>query len=168
MASCQNVSVIHARTFCLIRRNEMIKINGIEPRDEERLIAFFTLDGQEFSCGNVPAEFTKAKDVQDHLDSRTDKFKLLILRKQYPESDHLRFQKDDKTELEAMKEWITKGHKNKILIGLTTAGNPKYGYKMIKKQELEYRHPKSVRLVAKIEGANITPEMKDLLKEIVK
>jgi len=146
----------------------MIEINGIKPRDEKRQVAFFTIDGQEFSCGNVPISLTKAKDIQAHLDARVDEFKLLILRKQYRESDYLRFQADDKTELEAMKEWIMKGHKNKIQIGLTAVGNPKYGYKVIEKQELEYRHPKWVALMAKIEGANIAPEMKGLLKEIVK
>ena len=147
----------------------MIKINGIEPRDEKRQVAFFTIDGQEFSCGNVPAELTKEEDVQTHLDARSDEFTLLILRKQYPGSDYLRFQKDDKSELEAMKEWIAKGHKNKIQTGLTTAGNPQYGYEIIEKQEfLEYKHPKSLRLLALIEGSNVAKEIKDLLIEIVK
>lgn len=146
----------------------MIEIKAIEPRDEKRQIAFFTIDGQEFSCGNVPTELTKKPDVQAHLDARADEFKLLILRKQYPETDYLRFQKDDKTELEAIQEWIAKGHKNKIQIGLTAAGNPKYDYKVIEKQELKYRHPKSVRLLALIESSTVAPEMKNLLKEIVK
>jgi len=146
----------------------MIIINGIKQRDEKRQIAFFTIDGQEFSCGNVPAELTKTEDIQVYLDSRADEFKLLILRKQYPETDYLRFKKDDKTELEAMREWITKGHKNKIQVGLTLGGKPKYGYKVIEKQELQYKHPKSVRLLALIEATNVAPEMKNLLKEIVK
>ncbi|MCK4792802.1 MAG: hypothetical protein KAV87_54235 [Desulfobacteraceae bacterium] len=146
----------------------MIEINGIKQRDEKRQIAFFTIDGQEFACGNVPTELTKIEDVQAHLDARADEFKLLILKKHYRESDHKRFQADDKTELEAMQAWVAAGHKNKIQIGLTIAGNPKYGYEVIEKQELEYRHPKSVSIMAKIEGANITPELKDLLKEIVK
>lgn len=146
----------------------MIEINGTEPRDEKRQVAFFTIDGQEFSCGNVPVGLTKAEDVQAYLDSRADDFKLLILRKQYPETDYLRFQKDDKTELEAMNEWVTKGHKNKIQIGLTTVGNPKYGYETIEKQELAYKHPKSIRLLALIETSNVAKEVKDLLKEIVK
>jgi len=141
----------------------MIEINGIKPRDEKRQVAFFTIDGQEFACGNVPAELTKKADVQAHLDARADEFKLLILRKQYPESDHRRFQKDDKTELEAMKEWVSKGHKNKIQIGLTVARNPKYGYEIIEKQELQYKHPKSVRLLALIEASAVAKEIKDLL-----
>ena len=136
----------------------MIEINGIQPRDEKRQVAFFTQDGQEFSCGNVPVALIKTENIQAHLDARADEFKLLILRKQYRESDYLRFQVDDKTELEAMKEWISKGHKNKIKVGV---------YEIIEKQELEYKHPKSIRLLAKIEGSNIAPELKDLLKEIV-
>lgn len=146
----------------------MIEINGIQPRDEKRQVAFFTIDGQQFACGNVPAELTKMEDVQAHLDARADEFKLLLLKRQYPQSDHLRFQIDDKSELEAIAAWVAAGHKNKIQIGLTVAGKPKYGYKVIEKQELEYKHPKSITLMAKIESANITPEMKDLLKEIVK
>lgn len=146
----------------------MIEINGIKPRDEKRQIAFFTIDDQEFSCGNVPAMITKMEDIQAHLDVRADEFKLLILTMQYPESDHLRLKQDNKTELEAMNEWITKGHKNKIQIGLTTTGKPKYGYEIIEKQELQYKHPKSVRLLALIEASTVSKEIKDLLKEIVK
>jgi len=146
----------------------MIEIQGIKQIDDKRQIAFFTVDGQEFSCGNVPAELTKKPGIQAHLDARADEFKLLILRMQYPETDYLRLQKDDKTELEAMNEWITKGHKNKIQVGLTAAGNPKYGYEVIEKQELQYKHPKSVRLLALIEASPVAKEIKYLLKEIVK
>ncbi len=146
----------------------MIEINGIQPRDEKRQIAFFTIDGQEFSCGNMPTELTKTEDIQSHLDARADEFKLLILRMQYPESDYLRFQIDNKSEYEAIEEWVTKGHKNKIQAGLTAAGNPKYGYEVIPKQELQYKHPKSVRILALIEASAVAKEIKDLLIEIVK
>ncbi len=146
----------------------MIKINGIQARDEKRQIVFFTIDGQEFTAGNVPIELTKTNDIQAHLNARTDEFKLVMLKMQYIEADYLRFQKVGKTELEAMKEWITKGHKNKIQIGLTLAENPKYGYKVIEKEELVYRHPKSVRLTPLIESSSVNKEVKDLLKEIVK
>lgn len=146
----------------------MIEINAIQPRDEKRQIAFFTIDGQQFSAGNVSIELTKMEDVQAHLDARSDEFTLLILRKEYPGSDHLRFQIDDITELEAIQEWIAKGHKNKIQVGLTVAGKPKYGYEIIEKQELQYRHPKFIRLLALIEASNVDKEIKDLLKQIVK
>lgn len=146
----------------------MIKIQAIKTIGDEMHVAFFTIDGQEYTCGNIPIELDTKANILAHLEKIEDKFILLILRQQYPESDHLRFQKDDMTELQSMQKWITAGHRNKIQIGLTTTGKPKYGYKMIEKQELEYRHPKWIGLVAKIEGANITPELKDLLKEIVK
>ena len=74
----------------------------------------------------------------------------------------------DKSLYEAMNEWVTKGHKNKIQIGLTATGNPKYGYEVIEKRELTYKHPKSVRLLALIESSNVAKEIKDLLIEIVK
>lgn len=146
----------------------MIEINRIEPRDEERQVAFFTIDGQEFSAGNVPLLLVKIEDIQAHLDARADEFKLLILKMQYAESDHLRFQTNDKTELEAMEEWIATGHKNKIQVGLTATGKPKHGYETIEKQELRYKHPKSVRLLALIEDSTVAKETKDLLTEIVK
>lgn len=146
----------------------MIEIKAIEPRDEKRQIAFFTIDGQEFSCGNVPADLVKAEDVQAYLDSRADEFKLLILKKEYPESDHLRFQKDEKTELEAMEEWITKGHKNKVMTGLDDKLKPIYIDQVIEKKELEYKHPKWIGIQMKIDSLNIAKELKDVLKEIVK
>lgn len=146
----------------------MIEIQGIKKRDENRQVAYITVDGVELSVGNVPIELTKTEDIQAHLDARFDKFKLLILRKLYRGSDHLRFQKEDMTELEAIEAWITKGHKNKIIVGYYKNGKPKYGYQVIEKQELKYRHPKWIGLKAKIEEANITPELKSLLKEIVK
>lgn len=140
-----------------------IIIKAIEQRDETRQVAFFTIDGQEFSAGNVPATLTKTEDIQAHLDARADEFNLLILKKSYPESDHKRFLKEGMTEIQSMQEWIAKGHKN-----LIDKKGTKNIYIVIDKQELEYRHPKSVGLMAKIEGAGITPELKDLLKEIVR
>ncbi len=147
-----------------------IEIKAIEPRDEERQVAFFIIDGQEFSCGNVPATLTKAVDIQAYLDSRANEFKLLLLKGEYPESDHLRLQADDKTELEAMTAWITAGHKKKIIVGYKDEEQtkPTYSYKTIEKQELQYKHPKSVRLLALIEASTVIKEIKDLLKEIVK
>jgi len=150
------------------RKKMIIELIATKPRDSKRQFAFIKVDDIEFSVGNVPIGLTEEKDVQAHLDARADEFKLLILRKQYRESDYLRFQVDDKTELEAMKEWISKGHKNKIKVGV---------YEIIEKQELKYKHPKWIGLTAKIENLNIsidTPIMtafesiKDLLKEIVK
>ena len=146
----------------------MIEINEIKQRDDERQIAFFTLDGQEFSCGNVPIGLDTNTKILKYLNGREDEFKLLILRKQYPESDHKRFFKDDISELKAMQEWIAKGHRNKIQIGLTKTGKPKYGYEVVEKQELEYRHPKWIGLMVKIDASSVDNKTKELLKEIIK
>lgn len=146
----------------------MIEINTMKPRDEERQIAFFTIDGQEFSCGNVPAGLTKKPEIQAYLDGRADEFKLLILKKEYPGSDLTGFKTKDNTELEAMEEWISKGHKNKIQIGLDEKEKPVFEDQIIEKQELEYKHPKWIEIQKKIDSLNIAKELKDVLKEIIK
>ncbi len=153
----------------------MIEIKAMEPRDEKRQVAFFTIDGQEFSCGNVPADLLKVEDVQTHLDSRADEFKLLLLRREYPGSDLTAFKTEENTELEAMEEWILKGHKNKVIIGYinSPAGMDEkkdaiYGDKIIIKKALEYKHPSWIGIQAKIDSLNIAKGLKDVLKEIVK
>lgn len=147
----------------------MIEINGIKKRDEKRQIAFFTLNGQEFACGNVPIEISANKDILAYLEKREDEFKLLILRKSYPEANINSIpQKEDATEIEKWNLWIAKGHKNRTQVGLTKTGRPKYGYEVVEKQELLYRHPKWIGLTAKIEASSIDKETKDLLKEIIK
>lgn len=146
----------------------MIEIKAIEPRDEKRQIAFFTIINQEFSCGGVPADLIKLEDVQAYLDSRADEFKLLILKKEYPESDLTGFKTKDNTELEAMEEWISKGHKNKVIAGLDDKLKPIYIDQVIEKKALEYKHPKWIGIQAKIDSLDIAKELKDVLKEIVK
>ena len=146
----------------------MIKIKAIEPRDENRQVAYFTTDEIEFSCGNVPADLTKLTDIKAYLESRTDEFRLLILRRQYPESDPSEFKAEGKTELESMQEWISKGHKNKVIIGYEGEDKPIYEDRIIEKKELEYKHPKWIGLAAEIEASNATPEMKEILKKIIK
>ena len=147
----------------------MIEIKAMEPRDEKRQVAFFTLDGQEFSCGNVPIALTKAEDIQAYLDGRADEFKLLLLKREYPDSDHKRFLKNNMTELEAMSEWITKGHKNKIIIGYKDEEqvSPIYGYEIIEKQELRHKHPKSVKLKPLIEAATTVDEIKEIMQKML-
>lgn len=148
----------------------MIEINAVEPRDEKRQIAYITVDNQEFSVGNVPANLTKMEDIQAHLDRRADEFKLLIFHKQYPESDYLRFHKENMTELEAMEKWIVAGHKNKILIGYKDKeeAKPIYKCQVIEKQKLEYEHPKWISLIKRIEESDISTELKELLSDIVR
>ncbi len=138
-----------------------------KPRDEERQIAFFTIDDIEFSCGNVPASLTTQASIKTYLESRADEFRLLLLRKQYPESDLTGFKTEENTELEAMEDWISKGHKNKIIIGLDDKEKPVYEDQIIDKKELEYKHPKEIGLNAKIDASSLSKELKDLLKEII-
>ncbi len=144
-----------------------ITLDAIKKRDQKRQIGYITveIDGNnyEFSVGNIPIELTTNSKILAHLESRKDEIALLILKKLYPESDYLRLQKKGMTEIQGMQEWIKAGNKN-----LIAKKSGKNIYKVIEKKELEYKHPKSVTLVAKIESANITPELKDLLKEIVK
>lgn len=146
----------------------MIELNGIKERDDKRQIAFIKADGIEFSVGNIPAELSTDTKILAWLNKNEDYYKFLIIQKQYPEADWQRFKTDKNSNLESIKGWIAKGHKNKIQVGLTKAGNPKYGYIVIEKQELEYRHPKWIGLLAKIEASSIDKETKDLLKEIIR
>jgi len=144
----------------------MIGLIAKQPRDLERQVAFIKVDGIEFSCGNVPIGLTRNSDILAYLQAREGEFKLLIFRKSYPKADINGIpQKENATEIEKWNEWIKEGHKNRIQIGLTKAGNPKYGYDVIEKQRLEYKHPRWVGLHKRIDASLITKETKNLLKE---
>ena len=147
-----------------------IKIKGTQKIDEEKQWVFMTIEvqGEDVEYTHVSLLELSQQELQDYVDVREDGYKLNILKDMYPESDHLRFKTEDKNELEAMEEWITKGHKNKVQTGLTAAGKPKYEDQIIEKKELEYKHPKEIGLAARIEAANLTPELKELLQEIIK
>ena len=144
-----------------------IEIKAVEPRDETRQVAFFTLDGQEFSCGNVPIALTKTEEIQAYLDSRVNEFNLLLLKREYPESDHKRFQKQNMTELVAMSEWILKGLRNKVVVGETTTGKPKYEYVTIGKKPLTYKPAKSVKLKPIIEAATRVDKLKEVILKVL-
>ena len=152
----------------------MIELISRKERDKERQIAFIKvtdeahgIDAQEFSVGNVPAELTDDKDVKAHLDSREEEIVTVILRKHYPDADISQFREEGKSELEAFQAWIDNGCKNKIQIGFYKNGNPKYGYEVIEKKEIEYRHPPELAMIDKIDRASITPDLKSLLKDII-
>ena len=152
----------------------MIELISRKGRDKERQVAFIKvtdlthgIDAQEFSVGNVPAELIDDKDVQAHLDSREEKIITVILRKHYSEADISQFREEGKSELEAFQAWIDNGCKNKIQIGLYKNGKPKYGYEVIHKKEIEYRHPPELAMIDKIDRASITPDLKSLLKDII-
>ncbi len=147
----------------------MIEIKTMEPRDEKRQVAFFTIDDQEFSCGNVPAVLTKTEDIQAYLDGRANEFTLILLKRQYPGSDHLRFQKNTMTEIQAMNEWISKGHKNKVITGYKDKEEtkPVFAYEVIAKKPLTYKHPKSVGLKSLIEKATSLEQVKAVIQEML-
>ena len=149
----------------------MIEIINKKQRDEKRQIAFFTQDGIEFSCGNVPIGLTKAEDIQAHLDSRADEFKLIILRKEYPEADiNSISQKEDAKEIEKWNVWIKNGCKNKVIVGYKDEEQTKpiYEHQVIEKQPWQYSHPLWVRLSGEIDKATTLASLKPILKEMIK
>jgi len=152
----------------------MIELLSRKERGQERQIAFIKvtdldhgIDAQEFSVGNVPVELMDDKDVQAHLASREEEIVLVILRKHYPEADISPFRKEGKSELEAFSAWIDNGCKNKIQIGVYKNGNPKYGYEVIEKKEIEYRHPPEVTVSDKIDSLTVNADLKSVLKDII-
>jgi len=152
----------------------MIELISRKQRDKERQIAFIKvtdpahgIDVQEFSVGNVPVELTKNADVQAHLDSREEEIITVILRKHYPEADISPFREEGKSELEAFSAWIDNGCKNKVIVGYYKNGNPKYGYEVIERQEIEYRHPPEVALKAEIAVANTVPKLKAVMEKFI-
>ena len=152
----------------------MIELISRKERGKERQIAFIKvidpthgIDAQEFSVGNVPVELMDDKDVQAHLASREEEIVLVVLRKMYPEADISPFREEGKSELEAMQAWIDNGCKNKIQIGFYKNGNPKYGYEVIERQEIEYRHPPEVALKAEIAVANTVPKLKAVMEKFI-
>jgi len=152
----------------------MIELISRKERNKVWQIAFIKvtdlthgIDAQEFSVGNVPAELIDDKDVQTHLDSREEEIITVILRKHYPEADIAPFREEGKSELASFQAWIDNGCKNKIQIGVYKNGKPKYGYEVIEKKEIEYRHPPELAMIDKIDKASITPDLKSLLRDII-
>jgi hypothetical protein len=69
-----------------------------------------------------------------------------------------------------MNEWITKGHKNKIIVGYKDKKErtkPIYGDEVIEKQELTYKHPKEVKLKPLIEKATTVDEIKAVIQKML-
>jgi len=145
---------------------EIIHERTNPPECKDKTVFFkFTIENEVYPWH---ADCPLDKDPQTYLESIKDKITLLIFNRLYPENDHKRFMKDDTSELESAKLWIKDGCRNKVQVGLYKSGNIKYGYEVIEKREWKYRHPKWLRLEAKIENSAIDKETKDLLKEIIK
>lgn len=146
-----------------------IIINATHKIDDEKQWVYMTLKvlGVDIKYAHVAALGLSQSKLQEFVDAQEDKYKLDILKDFYPRSDHKRFHKTDTTELAAMNEWISKGHKNKVLLGLDDKEKEIYEDQIIEKQELEFKHPKSIILKAKIDKSTLDTATKDLLKEIV-
>ena len=147
----------------------VIEINGTQNMNEKDQWVFMTIkiDDEEFKFIHVAPCGLEGEKLQKFVDAREDRYKLDILRDLYPNSDYKRFMKEDVMELEAMLAWIEAGHKNQIIIGYYKNGNPKYGYRIIEKQEWRSTHPPELKLTDKIDRASITPDLKSLLKDII-
>lgn len=150
----------------------MIELISVEPRDETRQMAYFKVDEYEFSAGNVPIELDTTAKVLAWLKKNEDFYMFLILQKMYRKgeiwADWGRFKTEKNTNLEAMNEWISKGHKNQIQVGTLKNGKPKYEYVVIEKLPFRSTHPPYLKAHKKIDSANIDSKMKTLLKDIVK
>lgn len=149
-----------------------IAIKARKNRDEKRqnIYVDITKNGEiiPLLIGNVPASLMNDSDILTHLGSRKDELLLVILRKFYPEADPDSItQEENVTDLEKMQTWITNGCKNKIVIGETKAGKPKFGYEIIEKQPWTYKHPSWINAEAEIEKASITLDLKTLLKKVI-
>jgi beta-galactosidase/beta-glucuronidase len=153
----------------------MIELIAVRQRDETRQVVYFTVDEYDFSAGNVPIELDTDAKVLAWLKKNEDSYMFLILQKMYRKgemwADWGRFKTEENTNLSAMEEWISKGHKNKIITGYKDEAQKKpiYEYVVIEKLPFRSAHPAYLKKLKKIDSAtNIDSKMKTLLKDIVK
>jgi hypothetical protein len=145
----------------------MIELMFRKKRDEKRQIAFVRVDGQEFSVGNVPAECDTDQKVLNHLNSREQEIRFVMLSKQYPEADWRPHKKEGVSDLEALTSWILLGCINKIQTGQDEEGKPVFQDIVIERKPLEYRFPSEVTAGAIINGAKTLVELKTALKKVI-
>lgn len=144
----------------------MIEIIGARGNEDDQTVFFkIMIDSDVYEWH---ADIPKDADPQAHLEAMKDKIHFLILGKMYREADWQRFKTEKNTDTEAFEEWVKKGHKNKVVIGQTKKGKPKYGYEIIEKQKWKSTHPKHITMIKKIEASSVDKQTKDLLKEMVK
>jgi len=140
-------------------------ISTKENKDDQTAFFKLTYDNEDYEFhGDCP----KGVDPQEHFTATEDDLTFLILGKMYQDADWERFKTDKNTKLEAMQAWITDGHRNKVIIGETKAGKPKYGYEVIEKKPWQSTHPPHIEVLKKIDDAEIDDNIKELLKDIVK
>ena len=131
----------------------MIEIVHERENESDKTVFFkITLDGEVYEWhGDCPQD----ADSKEYFEAMADKIHFLILQRMYQEADWQRFKTDENSELEAMLAWIADGCRNKIIISYYKSGNPKYGYKVIEKQEWRSTHPPALKLTDKIDSLTV-------------
>ena len=150
----------------------MIKLIAIKPRGEARQIAYFVIDDKyDFSDGRILIALDTNAKVLTWLKKNEDFYMFLILQKMYRDgdvwADWQRFKTGKNTNLEAMQDWIAKGCKNKIQVGLTKTGNPKYGYQVIQKLPWRPTHPSNLKLETEVDKITTLEGLKEIVKKVI-
>lgn len=144
----------------------MIKLIARKEHDRGRQIAFFTVDGYEFTDSNVPAELNTDKRALAWLKKNEDRYMFLILQRLYRDgktwADWQRFKTDKNTELEAFQKWVKAGHRN-----LTGEEGGKKIYQVISKQPWRSIHPKGLVLKIQIAKAKTVADIKKILDKMI-
>ncbi|GAG05395.1 unnamed protein product [marine sediment metagenome] len=146
-----------------------MSITILHTRENEGDVSvFYTIDiddeDYEFS-----ADIPKGKNQQAWLSDNQDRMRMLILGKMYRAGDWVRYKTGDKSDLDAMKEWISKGHKNKLITGYKDEERkkPTYGFKVVEKREFRSTHPKYIKQLKAIESLPSNGKLKEILTSIV-
>lgn len=143
----------------------MIKLIARKQHDRGRQIAFFTVDGYEFTDSSIPVELNTDRKVLAWLKKNEDRYMFLILQRMYRDgeiwADWQRYQKKDMTDLEIFQKWVKAGHRN--LIGKEDG---KSVYRVIPKQPWQSPHPKGLALKAEIAKAKTVADIKKILDKM--
>jgi len=136
--------------------------------NENDQTAFFKIDIKEETSpiewhGDCPKDVNPKK----YFEAMEDDLIFLILCKMYDRAEWVAFQTMETTRLQAMRAWISAGHKNKIQIGFYKNGKPKYKYEIIEKQAWKSTHPESLKLNDEIDNAKTLNELKGIVKKVI-
>ena len=136
---------------------------------EEDQIVYFTI-----TIKNVDYEFhadtpiLSGENLLNWFKDRQDKIYRLILMKMYPGADYRRFRTEDNTELDAIKLWVQKGCKNRIIISYDEEENPIHNYIVIEKRPFKSTHPFWIKALTEIDEISNLEELKAFLKKIIR
>ena len=137
-----------------------------ERENEKDKTAFFklTMNGEVFEWhGDIP----KDAEAQSFLEAQADKLKFLVILKHYHDADYKAHQKEDMTDLQAIKKWIKAGCENKVQIGMDDEGKPIFKTQVIEKRPWRGPHPKEVTVRPLIEKAKTVEEIKEVLQKML-